>query len=109
MGYKEIDWNTSIEQQVDQIVAAVVNARKLVRQIKLKKNGRPELITSENYSYFQSVISSVNHLALEVEINPLYKLALLQLNIRRKRKQQWMISKYFRTVAQVRVDGNLGS
>ena len=34
MRHEEIDWNTSIEQQVEQIDAAMVKARKLVRQIK---------------------------------------------------------------------------
>ena len=108
MRHEEIDWNTSIEQQVDQLVAAMAKARILIRQIKRKRAERPELITREHYSYFQSAIRSVDQLKLEIETNPLYKLAFLQLSARQKRKQQKMIAKYFGVVAQPRIDGNLG-
>ena len=67
MRHEQIDWNTSIEQQVEQIDAAMVKARKLVTQIKRKWDERPELITSEHYSYFQSVIRSVDQMKLEIE------------------------------------------
>ena len=109
MRHEEIDWNTSIEQQVEQIDAAMVKARKLVRQIKRKWDERPELITSEHYSYFQSAIRSVDQVKLEIEINPLYKLALLQLSTRQKRKQQQTIAKYFGAIVQPRVDGHLSA
>ena len=103
MQHEEIDWSTSIEQQVDQLVAAMVKARKLVRQIKRKTAERPELITREHYSYFQSVIRSVDQLKLEIATNPLYQLAFLQLSTRQKRKQQQMIAKYFGAVARPRI------
>ena len=90
-----IDWNNSIEQQVDEIVRAMMNAHRLVQQIKLKHGVRAELITKENYSCFQSVICLVRHLMFEIERNPLYQPALLQLSNRQMRKRRRILAKHF--------------
>jgi len=98
MEQEETDWGRSIEQQIEEIVAATAAARKLVRQIKQKKDAHPELITRENYMYFQSVIHSMTQLRWEVEASPLYKEALIELRNRQKRKQQRTVAKYFGSV-----------
>ena len=107
MGFTRIDWNNSIEQQVDEIVKAMINVRKLVLQIKRKHGARAELITEENYSCFQSVICLMNHLVSEIEGNPLYKPALRQLRNRQMRKRRRILAKHFGITAQA-VDGSLG-
>jgi hypothetical protein len=95
MGISSIDWNNSIEQQVDEIVRAMINAHRLVQQIKLKHGVRSELITKENYSCFQSVICLMRHLVFEIERNPLYQPALLQLRNRQMRKRRRILAKHF--------------
>jgi hypothetical protein len=105
MGVSCIDWNNSIERQIDEIVKAMINAHRLVQQIKRKHGVRAELITKENYSCFQSVICLLNHLVSEVEGNPLYKPALLQLHNREMRKRRRILAKHFGITAQV-VGGN---
>jgi hypothetical protein len=95
MEWEEIDWGHSIEQQIDQIIIATANVRKLVRQIALKQNAHPELITKENYTYFQSVIYSTAQLVFEVEESPLYKDALDALRNERRRKQKRVVAKHF--------------
>jgi hypothetical protein len=107
MGVSRIDWNNSIEQQIDEIVRAMSNAQRLVQQIKRKHGVRAELITKENYSCFQSVICLINHLVSEVEGNPLYKPALLQLRNRQMRKRQRILAKHFGITDQI-IDGNFG-
>jgi hypothetical protein len=107
MGFSRIDWNNSIEQQIEEIVGAMINAHRLVQQIKRKHGARAELITKENYSCFQSVICLMRHLVFEVEANPLYQPALLQLRNRQMRKQRRILAKHFGITTQV-VDGNLG-
>jgi hypothetical protein len=95
MEREEIDWDHSIEQQVEQIVNAAAVARKLVRQIAYKNDAHPELITRENYACFQSVIHSMAELVCEVEASPLYESALGELRDRQKRKQQRLVAKHF--------------
>jgi Spy/CpxP family protein refolding chaperone len=95
MGQDKIDWGRSIEQQIEEIIAVTATARKLVRQIKHKRDAHPELITKESYTYFQSVIHSMAQLRWEVEESPLYKEALMELRNRQKRKQQRTVAKYF--------------
>jgi hypothetical protein len=107
MGFSRIDWNNSIEQQVEEIVRAMSNAHRLVRQINRKHGARAELITKENYSYFQSVICLMRHLAFEVEKNPLYRPALLQLRNRQMKKRQRILAKHFGITTQG-VDGYFG-
>jgi hypothetical protein len=107
MGFSRIDWNNSIEQQVEEIIGAMINAHRLVQQIKRKHGARAELITKENYSCFQSVICLLRHLVFEVERNPLYQPALLQLSNRQMRKRQRTLAKHFGIATQV-VDGNFG-
>ena len=107
MGFSRIDWNNSIEQQVEEIVRAMINAHRLVQQIKRKHGARAELITRENYSCFQSVICLMRHLVFEVERNPLYEPALRQLRNRQMRKRQRILAKHFGIRTQV-VDGNFG-
>jgi hypothetical protein len=109
MTFDRIDWNTSIEQQVDKIVVAILSARNLVQQIRDKSDARPDLIIKENYYYFQSVIRSMNSLSQDIKTNPLYKPALLQLLRRQKRKQQRTIARYFGSLVQLRTGGNLDS
>lgn len=109
MACVKIDWNSSIEQQVDKIVSSITTAEELVQQIRDKKEARPELITDENYYYFQSVIYSLNNLVWDVKTNPLYKPALLQLLKRQNRKQQRTIARYFGSFIQHPVGGKLGS
>ena len=106
MRFSRIDWNNSIEQQVEEIVKAMINAQQLVQQIKHKHGARAELITKENYSCFQSVICLMRHLVFEVERNPLYHPALLQLRKRQMRKRQRILAKHLGITTQV-VDGNL--
>lgn len=91
----KIDWGHSIEQQIERIVIATATARDLVRQITDKKDARPELITKENCTCFQSVIHSMAQLVSEVEGSPFYKDALAELRNRRRRKQQQIVAKYF--------------
>lgn len=98
MEQEEIDWGRSIEQQIEEIVAATATARKLVRQIRYKKDAHPELITKENYTYFQSVIHSMAQLRWEVEGSPLYEEALIELRNRQKRKQQRTVARYFGSI-----------
>jgi hypothetical protein len=107
MGGSCIDWNNSIEQQIDEIVRAMIRSHKLVQQIKRKHGVRAELITKENYSCFQSVICLMNHLVSEIEGNPLYKPAVLQLRNRQMRKRRRILAKHFGITAQV-FDGNFG-
>jgi hypothetical protein len=95
MEQEEIDWGRSIEQQIEQIITATASARKLVRQLARKKDAHPELITKENYTYFQSVISSTAQLVYEVERSPFYKDALDALRNERRRKQQRIIARHF--------------
>jgi hypothetical protein len=101
MEQEEIDWGRSIEQQIEEIVAATAIARRLVRQIKYKNDAHPELITKENYTYFQSVIQSMVQLRWEVEGSPLYREALVELLNRQKRKQQRTVAKYFGSILAV--------
>jgi hypothetical protein len=95
MDCEEIDWDHSIEQQIEQIVVATGAAHRLVRQIACKNAAHPELITKENYACFQSVIHSLAQLACEVESSPLYKDALSELRARQERKQRRLIDKHF--------------
>lgn len=95
MSHSHIDWSRSIEQQIEEIVVATATVRRLVRQIKRKENAHPELITKENYLYFQSVIHSMAELAREVEANPLYGDALVELRNKQRKKQQRVIARYF--------------
>jgi hypothetical protein len=95
MGHNCIDWGSSIEQQIEEITVATATARRLLRQIKHKQNAHPELITKENYVYFQWVIHSMAQLAGELEANPLYEEALVDLRSKQKKKQQRVIAKYF--------------
>jgi hypothetical protein len=95
MEREEIDWSRSIEQQIEEIVVAASIARRLVRQIGYKNDAHPELITDQNYAYFQSVIHSMAGLAAEVESSPLYEKALTCLRNRQRKKQQHVIAKYF--------------
>jgi hypothetical protein len=92
---EKIDWDHSIELQIEQIVAATAMARRLVRQIACKNAAHPELITRENYACFQSVIRSLTQLACEVEASPLYKDALSELRAREERKQRRAVAKHF--------------
>lgn len=98
MERESIDWNRSIEQQIEEIVIATAAARRLVRQIRYKKDAHPELITRENYACFQSVIHSMAQLVCEVEGSPLYKGALEELLKRQKRKQRQIVAKHFGSV-----------
>jgi hypothetical protein len=91
----EIDWGHSIEQQIEQIISATATARRLVRQIRYKKEAHPELITKENYACFQSVIHSMTELVREVEGSPLYKEALEGLLERERRKRRQAVAKHF--------------
>lgn len=95
MGHDRIDWGSSIEQQIEEIVVATATARRLLRQIKFKENAHPELITKENCVYFQWVIHSMAQLAGELEANPLYDEALVDLRNKQRKKQQRVIAKYF--------------
>jgi ubiquinone biosynthesis protein UbiJ len=95
----EIDWDHSIEQQIDEIVIATATARRLVRQIKDKRDAHPELITKETYAYFQSAIHSMAQLVREVEGNPLYGDALRELRKKQRRKQQQVLARYFGDIA----------
>lgn len=95
---EEIDWDRSIEQRIEEIIVAIGTARRLVRQIRRRKEARPELITDENYAYFQSVIHSLGQLTSEVEKSPLYERALQQLRNREKKKQRRTIAKYFKNI-----------
>ena len=95
MKCEEIDWGHSIEQQIEEIVDATAAARRLVRQIRYKRDAHPELITKQNYACFQSVILSMAQLVGEVEESPFYKDALAELRNRQMRKQQRTIEKYF--------------
>ena len=80
MSYKVmLDWNTSIEQQVDEIDALLNAARNLMRQIRDKKDTSPELISGDSYQRFQTAICSMHELIRELEDNPLYRPALMQL------------------------------
>ena len=99
MQREEIDWGYSIEQQIEEFVVATAAARRLVRQIASKKDAHPELITTENYRCFQSVIHSMDLLISEVEGNPLYKEALAELRSRQRRKRQRVVAKYFGDIA----------
>jgi hypothetical protein len=94
MRYGPIDWNVSIEKQIDEIVALLNDASRLMQQIKYKKYVRPEFITDENYSCFQSVICSMHDAIVEFEDNPLYSRALMQLCNRQKKRRQHTILKY---------------
>jgi hypothetical protein len=107
MAFGRIDWNNSIEQQIDEIVRAMSSAHRLVQQIERKHGVRAELITKENHSCFQSVICLMRHLVFEIERNPLYQPALLQLRNRQMRKRRRILAKHFGITAQV-VDGNFG-
>jgi hypothetical protein len=98
MQRESIDWNRSIEQQIEEIVIATSAARRLVRQIGYKKDAHPELITRENYACFQSVIHSMAQLACEVEGSPLYKGALEELLKRQRRKQRQTVAKHFGSI-----------
>jgi hypothetical protein len=98
MERESIDWNRSIEQQIEEIVTATSAARRLVRQIRYKKDAHPELITRENYACFQSVIHSMAQLACEVEGSPLYKSALEELLKRQRRKQRQIVAKHFGSI-----------
>jgi hypothetical protein len=95
MEHESIDWNRSIEQQIEEIIVATAAARRLVRQIGYKKDAHPELITRENYACFQSVIHSMTQLVCEVERSPLYKGALEELLKRQRRKQRQIVAKHF--------------
>lgn len=95
MEREEIDWSRSIEQQIEEIVVATNIARRLVRQIGYKNDAHPELITDQNYAYYQSVIHSMSELAGEVENSPLYEKALISLRNRQRKKQRRVIAKYF--------------
>jgi hypothetical protein len=90
-----IDWDHSIEQQIEQILIATAVARRLVRQIAHKHDAHPELITRENYTCFQSVIHAMTQLVCEVEASPLYKDALGELRDRQKRKQRRTVARHF--------------
>src|SRR5262249_29642943 len=98
MEREEIDWGHSIEQQIEEIVVATTMARRLVRQIGYKKDAHPALITDQSYTCFQSVIHSVEQLSCEIEANPFYKRALIQLRNRQRKKQQQTIAKYFNSL-----------
>jgi hypothetical protein len=95
MEREEIDWGHSIEQQIEEIVVAATMARRLVRQIRHKKDMHPELTTDQSYACFQSVIHSVAQLSCEIEASPFYKRAMIQLRDRQRKKQQRIIAKYF--------------
>jgi hypothetical protein len=95
MDHGRIEWDRSIEQQIEEIVVAITTVRRLLRQIKYKENAYPGLITKENYSYFQWVINSMDQLAPEVEANPLYADALAELRNKQRKKQRRVIAKYF--------------
>jgi hypothetical protein len=95
MEREAIDWDHSIEQQIEQILIESAAARTLVRQITYKHDAHPELITRENYTCFQSVIHAVAQLVGEVEASPLYKDALGELRDRQKRKQQRAVARHF--------------
>ena len=90
-----IDWNTSIEQQVDEIDALLNTARSLMRQIRDKKDTSPALITDKSYQCFQTAICSMHQLIRELEDNPLYRPALLQLCNRQREQRRRSIQKYF--------------
>jgi hypothetical protein len=95
MDHGRIEWDRSIEQQIEQIVLATATARRLLQQIKCKENAYPGLITKENYAYFQWVIHSMDQLASEVEANPLYTNALAELRNKQRKKQRRVVAKYF--------------
>ena len=95
MDREEIDWRHSIDQQIEEILVAANMARGLVRQIGYKNEAHPELITDQNYMYFQSVIHSLAQLAWEIEGSPFYKRALLELRNKQRKKQQRIIARYF--------------
>jgi hypothetical protein len=103
MACKGIDWSRSIDQQIDGIVAAMIHARELLLQIGRKNDAHPELITSENYSCFQSVIYFMKELAAEVESNPLYEQALRRLISKQRKKQQRIIARHFGAGPQFRI------
>jgi hypothetical protein len=90
-----IDWSTSVEQQVDDIDALLKTARSLMRQIRDKKDTSPELITDQSYQCFQTAICSMHELIRELEDNPLYRPALLQLCNRQREQRRRLIQKYF--------------
>lgn len=95
MQYRSIDWNTSIERQIDDVVARLGDARRLMQQIKRKNHAQPEQVVDEHFSRFEAVIGSMHGLITEFEANPLYGRALLQLCGRRKTAQRRAIEKYF--------------
>jgi hypothetical protein len=95
MDHGRIDWDRSIEQQIQEIIVATATARRLLRQIGYKENTHPELITKENYAYFQWVIYSMDQLASELEANPLYADALTELRNKQRKKQRRVVAKYF--------------
>jgi hypothetical protein len=95
MDHGRIEWDRSIEQQIEEIVVAMATAQRLLRQIERKENAYPGLITKENYSYFQWVIHSMDQLTSEVQANPLYAEALAELRDKQRKKLRRVISKYF--------------
>lgn len=96
MAYEaRLDRGTLIEQQVDEIDALLNRARGLMRQIRDKKNNSPDSITDRSYRCFQTAICSMHRLIRELEDNPLYRPALLQLCNSEREQRQRTIQKYF--------------
>lgn len=82
------------DQQVDAIDTLLSTACNLLRHIR-DTNCPPGSAADQSCQSFQTVICSVHHLIRELEDNPLYRPALLQLCDRQKRQRQLVIEKYF--------------
>src|SRR5262245_57865088 len=87
--------NGLLDRQVDAIDTLLNAARNLLRDIGDGNNRPPGSAAERSCQSFQTVICSVHQLIRELEDNPLYRPALLQLCDRQRGQRQLVIEKYF--------------